>query len=45
MAAPMTSSRLKTLRYCARGLSDEWAWFFSATLANCSKPTPSWREA
>ena len=45
MAASITSSRLNTLRYWARGLSDEWAWFFSATLANCSKPTPSWREA
>ena len=45
MAASITSSRLNTLRYWARGLSAEWAWFFSATLANCSKPTPSWREA
>ena len=37
----MISSSEKTFWYCASGLSAECAWFFSATLANCSKPTPS----
>src|SRR5579862_6058041 len=45
MSAAMTSSKLKAFWYWASGLRVEWAWFFSATLANCSKPTSLWREA
>ncbi len=41
ISASMTSSSENCFWYCASGLSVEWAWFFSATLANCSKPTPS----
>ena len=41
ISAPITSSSENCFWYCASGLSVEWAWFFSATLANCSKPTPS----
>ena len=39
--ASMISSSVNTFWYCASGFSAECAWFFSATLANCSKPTPS----
>jgi len=45
MAEPITSSRLKAFLVLANGFKVEWAWFFSATLANCSNPTPSWCEA
>ena len=39
--ASMISSSVNTLLYCASGFSAECSWFFCATLANCSKPTPS----
>ena len=39
--ASMISSSVNTLRYCASGFSAECSWFFCATRANCSKPTPS----
>src|SRR5581483_9701576 len=39
-SAAMISSRLKAFWYWASGLSVEWAWFFSATRANCSAVTP-----
>ena len=41
----MISSSVKTLLYCASGFSAECSWFFCATLANCSKPTPSFLYA
>ena len=39
--ASLISSSVNTLLYCASGFNAECAWFFSATLANWSKPTPS----
>ena len=37
---PSTSSSVYGSRYWDRGLSTEWAWFFTATLANCSAVVP-----
>ena len=41
ISAFITSSSENCFWYCASGFSTECAWFFSATLANCSNPTPS----
>ena len=45
ISAFITSSRENAFWYSARGLSVEWKWFFSATLANCSNPTPPFSPA
>ena len=45
ISASMTSSSENAFWYCASGFSVECVWFFSATLANCSKPTPSFVPA
>ena len=41
IGASITCSSENAAWYWARGLSVEWAWFFSATAANCFGPTPS----